>query len=231
MLRMISFLRLGLLLIFFALIGENNAVKAQVIAFDDFVTVPEDSSIIISPFANDIITGAFSIQKNGNFPGNNNVQTINNFTQFLYTPDPSFSGFDTIGYRICTTNIPPFCDTAIIVVQVLPRPDPPVARPDTIYMNEDTDTLISVLKNDYDLDGDSLFILVPVGPKHAQTATNVGFQKIYYKPVANYYGLDSMFYTACDDQDFGTQGLCSPLTLVYIVIIQGLVIRLLDLWH
>ena len=29
-----------------------------------------------------------------------------------------------------------------------------------------------------------------------------------------------MFYTACDDQDFGTQGLCSPLTLVYIVIIQ-----------
>ncbi|MBK6338781.1 MAG: tandem-95 repeat protein [Bacteroidetes bacterium] len=220
MLRMISFLRLGLLLIFFALIGENNAVKAQVIAFDDFVTVPEDSSIIISPFANDIITGAFSIQKNGNFPGNNNVQTINNFTQFLYTPDPSFSGFDTIGYRICTTNIPPFCDTAIIVVQVLPRPDPPVARPDTIYMNEDTDTLISVLKNDYDLDGDSLFILVPVGPKHAQTATNVGFQKIYYKPVANYYGLDSMFYTACDDQDFGTQGLCSPLTLVYIVIKQ-----------
>ena len=101
---MISFLRLGLLLIFFALIGENNAVKAQVIAFDDFVSVPEDSSIIISPFGNDIITGVFSIQKNGNFPGNNNVQSINNFTQFLYTPDPSFSGFDTIGYRICTVS-------------------------------------------------------------------------------------------------------------------------------
>lgn len=210
--------KLLICLVFFT-IANLGLTNAQVVAFDDFLTVPEDSFIVISPSGNDIIIEPFVLQKNGNFPGNNNIQTINNSTQFLYTPDPSFSGFDTIGYRICTTNILPECDIAIIVVQVLPRPDTPVARPDTIYMFEDTDTLISVLKNDYDLDGDPMFIVVSVGPKHAQTVNNVNFQKIYYKPTANYNGLDSLFYTACDDQNFGTSGLCSKLTLVYIIVI------------
>lgn len=206
-------------IIVFICFSNIYSSNAQVVALDDYIEIYEDSFGIISPATNDIISSNYSIQKILNFPGNNNVQSINNFTQFLYTPDPNFSGFDTVGYRLCTDAIPPTCDTAIIVIKVLPRADTPVARPDTIYMFEDTDTLISVLNNDYDIDGDSLFILVPVGPQHAQTATNVLFKKIYYKPVANYYGVDSMRYTACDDQDFSTTGLCSPLTLVYIVII------------
>ena len=46
---------------------------------------------------------------------------------FTYTPAPHFSGKDTITYRVCDNGNPSLCDTAMIIINVLPHKAPAVS--------------------------------------------------------------------------------------------------------
>ncbi|MEM6722997.1 MAG: Ig-like domain-containing protein, partial [Bacteroidota bacterium] len=52
-------------------------------------------------------------------PSNGSI-LINPDGTFTYTPNPGFNGMDTVAYQVCDQTIPPFCDTALILITVLP---------------------------------------------------------------------------------------------------------------
>ncbi len=74
---------------------------------------------------------------------------------------------------------------------------PPAPADDTAATNEDQPTLIAVLANDTDPDGDPLSVAALVAPSNG-TATPNPDGSILYTPVPNYHGPDSFSYTVSD---------------------------------
>ena len=77
----------------------------------------------------------------------------------------------------------------------------PVANDDVLTVNEDTATLIDILANDIDINGnetlDPATVTVVSAPAHGALAAQAD-GKILYTPVANYWGPDSFTYTVKD---------------------------------
>src|SRR5207344_3622730 len=72
--------------------------------------------------------------------------TLDSFCHFTYTPDANFNGRDTFSYKLC--DIDNDCDTAIVVINVTPMDDFPVAVNDSNTTLEDTPVSGSVRGND-----------------------------------------------------------------------------------
>lgn len=98
----------------------------------------------------------------------------------------------------------------LVAVQFLFAQTPPVAVNDTFTINKNNSVFFFVLANDYDIDGDPLFITILTAPSHG-TAT-VNGNNINYIPTQNYSGTDSFVYLICD-----TTNRCDTGT-VYITI-------------
>jgi len=91
---------------------------------------------------------------------------------------------------------------------------PPIANPDSITINEDENVTIDVAANDFDQDGEDIFII------GVDTTNTLGFamphevlNQVNYEPPLNYFGLDSFDYIISD----GNGGLDTGS--VYITII------------
>jgi Ca2+-binding RTX toxin-like protein len=76
---------------------------------------------------------------------------------------------------------------------------PPLARPDTATVPEDSSVEILVLANDTDPDGDP-FTLVAVGAASHGTVVQLGGGALRYTPRADYHGSDSFDYRVADDK-------------------------------
>jgi large repetitive protein len=97
----------------------NDAPEAN----GDTATTEEGSSVMIDVPSNDT-------DPDGNLdetsvtvvtPPSNGTVTIDPVTgEVTYTPDPGFSGNDTLIYSICDTGMPVLCDTAMIIITVTP---------------------------------------------------------------------------------------------------------------
>ncbi|MEM6319797.1 MAG: Ig-like domain-containing protein [Bacteroidota bacterium] len=175
------------------------SINDQPIAVNDTVTVLEDANpAIIAVQANDsdldgdlfgtsIVTAptqGSAIQSGGN---------IN------YMPTLNFNGVDSLEYRICDTGTPSLCDTAKVYITIQPVNDVPVAANDTICIPEDTlFALVPVLNNDVDIDGDALQISIITSAQHSMADSVVSGDTLFYRPVLNYNGLDSVQYRASD---------------------------------
>jgi gliding motility-associated-like protein len=89
-----------------------------------------------------------------------NWEFINNNTQLVYTPLHDSIGADYYNIQLYFPN----SDTAdlIVIVDILPVNDAPVAVLDSVTWTTDTDKLIidfnTILSNDFDVDGDSIFL-------------------------------------------------------------------------
>lgn len=77
----------------------------------------------------------------------------------------------------------------------------PTAGDDSVSMNEDTSTAISVLTNDSDPDGslDPSSVTVGTAPAHGIASVDPATGQITYTPNPNYSGPDSFTYTVQDD--------------------------------
>jgi hypothetical protein len=73
----------------------------------------------------------------------------------LYEPMPGFHGTDAFIYEVCD---PVLCDTAVVLITVLPVNDPPVAADDAVTTQAGSAVIIPVLDNDSDVDGDALAV-------------------------------------------------------------------------
>lgn len=119
---------------------------------------------------------------------------------FNYTPQPNFNGIDTFTYRAsdgqATSNI------ATVTITVRAVNDPPVARNDSFFTNEDTVLNVAppgILDNDADVDDarDTLTITI-VTPPSSGALTNVLNGGFRYTPNTDFVGVDQFTYRLTD---------------------------------
>ena len=93
---------------------------------------------------------------------------------FTYTPDANFSGQDTFTYQ--ATDGDKLSNVAIVTLQVQAVNDPPVGSEDSYTTAEDTPLVVDaangVLKNDIDIDGDTLTASLANQPTHGTLTLN-----------------------------------------------------------
>ena len=191
-------------------------VKSQPIANDDLVEVHDLSPQLISPLLNDtdcdnnIDTSSFEITID---PQNGIVSDMNvTDGTFTYTPAEGFMGADSIQYRICDEDN--LCDTAWIIVNVSLDNNPPVAMNDTIIAGDCKSTIIDVLQNDTDPDGNELTIPVVISDVEVGSLSANADGTFEYTPESGFEGQVTFTYEICDVQESEANQLCAQATVV-----------------
>ena len=190
------------------------------LAFDDFLFMLEDDSIVFDPLVNDSTvntqfdTTSLSVTSP---PTNGTLQNVGDGT-FIYTPDPNFNGSDVFTYSICDTS--GFCSIASVSITVGPVNDPPVLVNDQFTTVEDTPVNMDVLANDSDpIDPlgnmDTTSVVVIAGPSNG-VAVVLSNGTIDYTPDPNFTGSDTLLYVACDDGN-SPPGICDTAQVVILV--------------
>jgi VCBS repeat-containing protein len=126
--------------------------------------------------------------------------TFNGNGTFTYSPQPNFNGADTFTYRAsdgaAQSNI------ATVTITVSAVNDPPVARNDSYFTNEDTALTVpppGVLVNDSDVDNDinAAIVTIVVQPTSG-VLSNVAAGGFRYTPNSNFTGTDTFTYRLSD---------------------------------
>ncbi len=105
----------------------------------------------------------------------NGIVTINPATGALtYTPNPTFSGRDTLIYRLCDLGMPVICDTAIVFITVKKDSDRDGII-DEIDIDDDNDGIPDAIENNGfdpfgDADGDGTYNYLDATPGAGQPA-------------------------------------------------------------
>ena len=138
---------------------------------------------------------------------------------YTYSPDPGFTGVDTVTYVTCDSGDPTLCDTAIVLIDVEPFSDPddndpPVADDDFLVTYVDNPVTSNVLPNDYDIDGDSLTVNdVPLTDPTNGTVTLASDGAFTYTPEPGFAGVDTFTYEVCD----GNGGCDTALVIIDVL--------------
>ena len=166
--------------------------------FDDAVNVAFNASVYdFDPTINDIIIdpAVVSISSVGS-PLHGGSVTIdpNDPTLLHYTPATGQTEFDFFSYTITDGQFSRSGDVAITIVQ---NNAAPIADDETVNLNEDAPTTtIDVLNGDTDPDGASLQISAISSPANGFATIKNG--AIEYTPNPNFFGVDTIKYTASD---------------------------------
>lgn len=164
------------------------------VARDDEATLDEDSSASINVLANDSDPEGGPL-KVVSASAEHGIVTIGADGKLTYTPDPDYNGPDTITYVIEDDHGNQA--TAEVQVTVSPVNDAPVAVDDVANVDYGTPAVISVLLNDYDIDGDLLSIKgVPTALHGTVTVNPDG--TLTYTPDVGYSGPDTISYEISD---------------------------------
>lgn len=140
----------------------------------------------------------------------------NQDSTFTYTPNAGFSGIETLTYVACSEceDGPTMCDTAFIVIDVLPfdpvEPTIPIkAQPDVEQTPFETPIAIEVLENDL---GENI-VINSVDTAQNGIVTLQDDQTILYTPNAGFEGPDYFFYEICDESESCRKTLVSVTVL------------------
>jgi large repetitive protein len=163
------------------------------VARPDTATTPEDTPVTIAPIANDsdvdgnVLTIVAASSPNG-------TVVINANGTISFTPAPNFNGPTTISYTVSDGQ--GGTATTTVAVTVTPVNDVPVARNDTLALDENTSVRIPVLANDSDADGDRLTVTAASSPNGSVVINADG--TISFTPTANFSGPTTITYTISD---------------------------------
>jgi HD-GYP domain-containing protein (c-di-GMP phosphodiesterase class II) len=174
----------------------ETALPAIVVsASDDALTVPEDGSDALFLLANDDVEIASLRVVSGPSHGTAVVSADGILT---YTPDPDFSGTDSLTYEVCGTD--GSCDTAVLSITVTAVNDPPDLLAVPAALEEDTSTVINVLAAVVDIDGDPAAATVSlVGLADKGLILSNGDGTFTYSPPPDFSGTDSFTVQVCDE--------------------------------
>jgi len=130
------------------------------------------------------------------------MDSLGNYT---FTPAVDFMGEASFSYEICEVSSFGFCDTALVIIEVLDAPSDSnnqvVGVEDNFITESDQQISASLLSNDSDPDGDGLIInTIPISlPANGSLVINP--DGIFdYKPDPNFSGSDIFYYEVCDDR-------------------------------
>lgn len=168
-----------------------TAVNDAPVAYNDFATADEDSSVIVYVLQNDEdIDSTVTIKSFGN-PSNGTVEKSGNGLK--YTPDENFNGKDTFTYTITDGQ---YESTAQVSVTVNSVNDAPVLKNDTASTYYEVSVEIDVLANDSDIETDELTIASVSDPGNGTAVITSG--KVVYTPAEDFVGTDTFNYTIVD---------------------------------
>jgi large repetitive protein len=199
------------------LIITISQVNDAPVATNDVVNATEDT-----PLTNSVATNATDVD--GDLDPNsfvaidapvNGTIVINPNGSYTYTPNANFNGVDSVHYKVCDLSTPSLCDTATIIITVLPVNDTPVATNDAVVATEDTPLNDSVVTNATDVDSNldpNSFVTIDA-PTNGTIVLNTD-GTYTYTPNANFNGVDSVHYKVCD---LGTPALCDTATIIITV--------------
>jgi serine protease len=187
---------------------EDNAPPTTVndgnfgpVALNDYVSVLEDTPIVIAVLANDFtINGTLSITGVSNVQGGAAVVNANNTVTF--TPAPDWSGAATFTYTVSNGY---GHTTAEVFINVLPRNDAPVAVSDSAVTMQDTPLIFNgapgnppkVTANDTDVDGPALWVAGVGNATHGTVYLNK-LGDVVFRPDSGYVGPARFEYTVSD---------------------------------
>jgi T1SS-143 domain-containing protein len=192
-----------------------TAVNDAPAAGADTASTAEDVAVVIDVLANDSDADGDPLTVTAATAGNGSV-TIDPVTGALtYTPNANFSGSDTISYTVSdggggTT-------TGTVAVTVSPVADAPVAVADAVTVTEDTpfSSVVSLIANDTDGDGDTLTAVAGTFATAQGGSVTIAADGSYvYTPAANFNGTDSFTYTVTDGALTDTGAVTLSVTAV-----------------
>ncbi|MGH9921324.1 MAG: tandem-95 repeat protein, partial [Nitrososphaerales archaeon] len=176
-----------------------NPVNDAPIADSQSVLTDEDTALPITLTGSDVDGDAltFSIVTNATSGTLGPITPINSTTASVtYTPNSNFNGPDSFTFKANDSALD--SNNATISITVNAINDAPVADEDSVSVDENEATAISVLSNDSDVDGDSLTVTSVTDPPNGSAIIN-GNGTITYTPTGDYNGPDSFDYTISDD--------------------------------
>src|SRR5690606_12685758 len=118
----------------------------------------------------------------------NGALTFNPDGTYDYVPNAAHPVSDSFIYELC--DVDGDCDTALVIITILPVNDAPVALDDAGLTFEDIPLTIDVQSNDSDPENDVLTTGVVVQPLHG-TAVVVNTDSITYFPAPDFNGQDT----------------------------------------
>lgn len=170
--------------------GGNGSTTNGPTATADDAVVAEDATVLIDALANDLgdglVISSFVVEGGGT--------AMEESAQIRYAPAPNQDGPAQIRYVIADASGNE--DEAFISIVVTPQNDSPVGSADELNAYEDTVSLLDVLVNDLDVDGDSLH-LVSVGAS-SNASVSIAGDAIDYEPDPDFSGVDSFSYILAD---------------------------------
>jgi len=196
-----------------------NYVNEAPIAVADFVEIDKNTvNNLIAVQANDSDPDGVADTLITNIlvePDNGVATVLDNNKEISYTPTMTYFGLDTIIYQVCdTANL---CATDTVFITINDYNEAPLTNSDNLQILENTiNNYIDVLANDTDPNGvgDTLTTVLVQGATNGSSVV-VDEDSIRYTPDANFVGLDTIIYDACD-----TSNLCTTDTVFIEVQIE-----------
>ena len=176
------------------------------VAHGDSAEIVEDQSVIIDALANDSDPDGDALTITSFDQPVNGMVIQDASGNFVYRPNAGFSGTDSFTYTVSDGN--GGTDTATVTITVKPAvpPEPlntaPDADTDVAFIDQDQTSIIDVLANDSDADGDVLSVSQYSQPGHGSLVLNDD-GTFSYQPDADFAGVDYFEYTI-DDGNGGT---------------------------
>ncbi|MEL7182077.1 MAG: Ig-like domain-containing protein, partial [Pseudomonadota bacterium] len=174
-------------------VAPNDPPVAQ----GDSATLAEDGSAVLDVLANDSDPNGDPLSVTGVTQPTHGTAVVNGNGTITYTPDADYAGADSFTYMMTDG----FGGTAQAVVSltITPENDGPEAADDSASIAEDTATVLTVLDNDMDVEGDTLTITGIEGSVQAQSGTvSSDGTALTYTPDLGFVGTDSFSYTIAD---------------------------------
>lgn len=166
------------------------------VAVDDTVHTVRDTSVTFDTLANDfdfdgdpLSVASFGVPVNG-------AARLNPNGTFTYTPSPGYVGSDRFVVSISDGRGGEATQDVFVIISASAN-RPPLAVDDIYHVPMNTNSILPVLVNDEDPDGDTLTIIDVVQPQHGQVTLRSD-QSLFFIPAANYWGRDRFFYTVSD---------------------------------
>ncbi|MBL7944144.1 MAG: tandem-95 repeat protein [Flavobacteriales bacterium] len=171
--------------------------QAQV-AVDDSLSTDEDVPVLVDVAVNDTLSGmppfSFTLLSGPLF-GELIVFTDGLFS---YSPDAQFNGIDSFSYLLCGADL--VCDTGVVVVNILPVYDPPVAVDDLFEMEEESYFNGDIALNDLNADGGPVTYTAISSPSNGNIMWS-GDHQFAYWGFEDFEGTDGFDYVVCDAFD------------------------------
>ncbi len=162
------------------------------VAMNDRLTIYEDSCQTLNVLVNDYDIDEDLLSINHfNLPASGMINLLGD-SLINYCPNPNFFGRDSFLYTI--TDGKNGFDSALVTITVLPLPDSPIARDDSVAIKEDSSVTINILKNDSDPDGDTIFLKDYTNPLNGIIYAVLGDTALVYQPSENFFGNDTLYY-------------------------------------